>query len=406
MKLFSVLLAVPALVAGCGGEREQSGMCPDGETCSSATPEGLDFLGASTIDGIDLAGPLPTAVGGTQQIALAFGGIPVESFDLPYGADDDGGAAVVVTGTQGADVDVRGVATGENYLRIVDSTTGALYDRKMVAAAPATAVTAIPLTGEPSPDGPFAFAAGDVPFGLALATDVVISDSDFPQRVIDTSLTIDGLPAFDQPTWDSIDVTLAAGVYPLTITSGSAALPLQLTVVDHADRVYAPGSQTVIAGASSWVCFDAQATTATETLAIYGLSWTFSTALDPSIATVTADSTRPAARRPRSRRTRPRRSSSPRSPAARARPRRSRTARPARARYRRPARAHSRRRSRRASAPRPRCNAGAHLLGCASWRTRCSARSCAARFPVIASTKTRMSWPSSTSIRCRAATCS
>ncbi len=84
-----------------------------------------------------LSGPSPTAIGGTQDIALQYDPttghfVPL---DLPYTADDDGGIGVAIDHTAGSVVSVRGVASRTNYLRIIDATTGELFDRKELTGA-------------------------------------------------------------------------------------------------------------------------------------------------------------------------------------------------------------------------------------------------------------------------------
>jgi hypothetical protein len=86
-------------LVGCyGGERRNTGECPAGETCSDLTPTGLDFVGNSLIGELLLSGPRPTAIGGTQAVALEYDrgdGVDI-ALDLPFSADDDGAAGVKV----------------------------------------------------------------------------------------------------------------------------------------------------------------------------------------------------------------------------------------------------------------------------------------------------------------------
>ncbi len=66
-RLVSILLLAPACY---GGERAVSGKCPPGETCSSSTPYGLDFVPPALFDTVLIAGDTQVAVGGTMPIDL------------------------------------------------------------------------------------------------------------------------------------------------------------------------------------------------------------------------------------------------------------------------------------------------------------------------------------------------
>ncbi|MBA3454583.1 MAG: hypothetical protein H0T42_15950, partial [Deltaproteobacteria bacterium] len=138
--LLSTLLAAVPLVAACtGGERASSGECPAGEICSPETPRGLHFIGNAMSNQVfgSLFGPAPTAIGGTQEVALEWdrGDGNLVAFTLPYLADDDGANGVAVASTSGSVVTVRGTASRKNYLRIVEPQFDELYDRYELAAA-------------------------------------------------------------------------------------------------------------------------------------------------------------------------------------------------------------------------------------------------------------------------------
>src|SRR6185312_12992433 len=99
-RVLALLLAVPACF---GGERANTGQCPDGETCSPKTPNGLEFIGADLAGTLDLSGPSPTAIGGTQSVALQYDrgdGIEI-ALDLPYKAVTAGSLGISVTATSG-----------------------------------------------------------------------------------------------------------------------------------------------------------------------------------------------------------------------------------------------------------------------------------------------------------------
>src|SRR3569623_854047 len=133
MKRLLVLLLVPACT---GGERANSGQCPEGEVCSALTPRGLQFIGDDLVDTLTLVGPSATAIGGTQAIALQYdrGDNLLIALDLPYEAKTSGNLGVTVQQTRGSVVTVQGAASGTNYLRIVDADDGTLFDRKLLGA--------------------------------------------------------------------------------------------------------------------------------------------------------------------------------------------------------------------------------------------------------------------------------
>ena len=114
-----------------------TGQCPAGETCSPLTPNGLHFIGNQLADDLNLVGPAPTAIGGTQEVALQYDrgdGILI-ALDLPFTADDDGGHGVKVNATSGSVVTISGEGSRTNYLRILDADDGTLFDRKLLTGA-------------------------------------------------------------------------------------------------------------------------------------------------------------------------------------------------------------------------------------------------------------------------------
>ena len=110
--LYLSFLSLPLI--GCyGGERRNTGECPAGEVCSDLTPTGLDFIGNRLVGELLLSGPRPTAIGGTQAVALEYDrgdGVDV-ALDLPFSADDDGGIGVRVDAISGSQVVIRGAGS-------------------------------------------------------------------------------------------------------------------------------------------------------------------------------------------------------------------------------------------------------------------------------------------------------
>ncbi|HJK93178.1 MAG TPA: hypothetical protein RMH85_31670 [Polyangiaceae bacterium LLY-WYZ-15_(1-7)] len=125
------------------GERATMG-CPDDETCSDATPEGLQF---SAVAPSDWLGPLPgVALGGRQEIRFS----PLGGYTLPEFSVDPGGTLEVNEAVRigsGGRLDVVGVAEGTDYLRILAQDESGLLDRVQVTVAEADRVFVRPFAG-------------------------------------------------------------------------------------------------------------------------------------------------------------------------------------------------------------------------------------------------------------------
>ena len=262
------LLVALALVPACvGGERSDSGQCPTGETCSPETPSGLQFIGSSLLGAFVVGGPLATAIGGTQEIELdieAAIGVYVP-LNLAYTVDDDGGTGVRFDHQNGNIVTVRGAGSSSNYLRILDATTGDLFDRKMLTGSQIAAIAVVPATLDEIPTGmPVAYAAGQVDVGVALL------DAS-GERLVDTSM-VATLGGATQRAWDTLELPNASpGDFALSVTAGDSS-PSQLTVsvVGGADAMVAIDPASTIAPGDD-ICF--AATNAGRYVA--GLAWSF-----------------------------------------------------------------------------------------------------------------------------------
>ena len=270
------LVIASLLVPACyGGERHDSGACPAGETCSNLTPQGLEFIGATFADYPSVVGPSPTAIGGTQDIALDYERDVVGVYvplDLAYTAADDGGNGVALDHQAGSIVTMRGVASRTNYLRILDATTGELFDRHSLTGAAVSRLAIVPATTEIVPEGvDIAFATGTVKLGVALYGQVQESIGAQEERLIDQSMALD-LAGATQPTWDSLQLGAPAGTYPLVVTAGDKpSANLEVIVVDHIDQIAkAPDNATTLRPmGSTLVCFDAM----TDGHYVAGLEW-------------------------------------------------------------------------------------------------------------------------------------
>ncbi len=274
-RLYLASIAIVPLVGCYAGERRSTGECPAGETCSDVTPTGLDFIGNRLVDQFLLSGPLPTAIGGTQVVALEYDrgdGVDV-ALDMPYSADDDGGIGVKVSATSGSQVTVLGMGSRSNYLRILDG-DGLLMDRKELTGAALESMAIVPATYESIPaDRLVSFNVGERDLGIALYGDVQSSSGPASQRLVDTSMELT-LANAERKAWDTLRIDFAPGSYPLTITAGDKpANALDVVVVDHADSLAVLPNQptTIVANQSRSVCFEALA----GARYIAGLSWSF-----------------------------------------------------------------------------------------------------------------------------------
>jgi hypothetical protein len=228
------------VLVGCNGalgDRAMTGQCPE-ISCSPETPGGLAFYGEaisehSLIDGLfGTPGPSPTAVGGSQQIAI--GGLD----GLPYDAIADGTEGITVTGIQDDTVSIRGFAQGSNYLRIVDPETSELYDRKLFDGATITDLSLAPVEFEAGPRHEWAFLPGTVHVAIALWGDALIGDETLETRVVDSSMTVVTPPTSTAIAWDAFTFPAAVGSYSVQVAAGDQS-PAQLTfaVVDHIDSI-------------------------------------------------------------------------------------------------------------------------------------------------------------------------
>jgi hypothetical protein len=272
--LYLSFLSLPLI--GCyGGERYNTGECPAGETCSDLTPRGLQFIGNSLIGELLLSGPRPTAIGGTQAVALQYeraDGVDI-ALDLPFSADDDGGRGVTVDAISGSQVIVRGTGSRSNYLRILDS-DGLLMDRKELTGAAVGGMYLVPEGYESIPaDAQIAFAAGTREFGVAIYGEVQTSSGPRPQRLIDTSMDLQ-LAGSRRKAWDTIEADLTVGTSTLAVTAGDKpAANLDVIAVNHADSVapIQPIPTTVEPNSAPSICFQALA----AGRYIAGLTWTY-----------------------------------------------------------------------------------------------------------------------------------
>jgi hypothetical protein len=273
-RLLLASLSLP-LVACYAGERAATGECPAGETCSDATPRGLQFVGNHLVNDLLLSGPRATAVGGTQVVALQYDrgdGVDV-ALDLPYTADDDGGLGIKVESTSGSQVTVRGAGSRKNYLRILDS-DGLLMDRKELAGASLSRMELVSNDYETVSEGTLvAFAVGERELGVALYGDVQHSSGPVAERLVDTSMQL-SLAGSTKIAWDTLRLDAPVGTYALDVTAGDKpANTLDVVVVDHAETlaVLPSAPTTIMPNGSMSLCFEAKA----SGRHVIGLDWSF-----------------------------------------------------------------------------------------------------------------------------------
>lgn len=297
-RLFVSLMSLAALPACTGGERANTGDCPAGEVCSPDTPNGLHFIGNQLADSLNLVGPSPTAIGGSQEVALQYDrgdGILI-ALDLPFVADDDGGAGVHVTATSGSVVTITGVASRTNYLRITDP-SGALYDRKQLTAASLDTIELLPTTLERVPaHASLAWAPGTFDLAVGLYGQVQESGGPTEERLVDSSMTL-ALPGAQTTAWDTLHLSNAQpGTSTLMVTAGDKPpASIDVVVVADADSVVPLDSpDTLMTNVSADVCFSV--TSASRT--IIGLPWTFTVdgvakdaSVEPNCVSVTTTKT-------------------------------------------------------------------------------------------------------------------
>jgi hypothetical protein len=240
MRIFACLLVAPFAACMEAGERAATcpgwdqtcqTTCPAGETCSPSTPQGLHFGGAQTCRSTLSAVPLTTAVGGTQTITITgLNGLP---FTVAVGGD-----AFTAVASADESVAITGVHDGSAELRILEPTTGQLYDRVSLDVATATQARLDVCGGWWFDEAP----SHAIWVGSKEALQVQLQPSG-GGLLADESMSIALPPSSTSYEWDSFTpASLAAGALAVdvTLTSG-ATLTATGDVVDHADAItFAP----------------------------------------------------------------------------------------------------------------------------------------------------------------------
>jgi hypothetical protein len=245
--LFAASVFTFASAASCdGGDIAGTGICPEGETCSSETA-GLEFHGA--IMGEEFlnldAGVKVLASGGTQRIAIFDyqTGVP---FTQPFEPTVDAqlGSVSPAVGNQ---------ANGKGYLRIVDGATGTLNDRLQIAIAPVTGIRVHQTLLDSMAELPASEAAWVAPGGV-----MYVELTTATATAVDESMKLIGNGT--QTKWDRFVVgNPAPGTMQLLVKRGQLEQALTLKVVAGPDTIrdFSPLKSEVGRDTRQLLCFGA-----------------------------------------------------------------------------------------------------------------------------------------------------
>ncbi len=284
MALSACEFTTPGIRAGTGG------YCPEGEDCSDDTPQGLYFQGASFSDCVLFCdGAIKkTAVGGTQGVTAYEDEWADFPFDRPFAAAILGDSYAVEE-VSPPDVTVRANLADWSILRILDPTSGELFDRVSIDAAPLDYVLARP--------------AGALELGLiddiepwAIYTEhasvVIALYDEHGGRLVDedmaVSLSSGTTGALGRDRWDRLLLSgLEPGPVSLSVTAGEwAELEVELDAVDTVDAIekipdlWDDPAEPLPVGRTASYCFRGLS----GGVPVAGLDWAFASA-DAEIAT-------------------------------------------------------------------------------------------------------------------------
>ncbi|MCS6798778.1 MAG: hypothetical protein NZ898_09625 [Myxococcota bacterium] len=155
------LLVWTACLAEVPGERSESGRCPPGERCSSATPHGVTFVGHFFFDEAHVLRLGPVVSRGRFSIGLRLPDrTPLPAFDARasdgsiftvqrgegvFGPVDESGRPLH---SVDAHVVVSAQRAGRAYLRLIDPRSGELYDRLELSVFDLVDVSIVPVHDE------------------------------------------------------------------------------------------------------------------------------------------------------------------------------------------------------------------------------------------------------------------
>lgn len=200
------------------GERAQTGECPEGEVCSAATPDGLDFVGHAFWDDSQSLRLGPVLVGGTFDVgidALGKAELPGLAFEAedpavfavaqgegPFGPLLDGEPIYAVDGH----FTLTAKSAGTTMIRVVDPSTGELFDR---IAIEAYAVEDISITNMNDPERDYLLEGCEELLALRL----LAKSGSRELRAFDQSVQLraDGLVRAEEDFWDCFAYTAPKG---------------------------------------------------------------------------------------------------------------------------------------------------------------------------------------------------
>lgn len=224
-------------LAACvtSGDRSATGQCPQGEVCSSKTPQGLHFRGPDFADDwIADATIKRTAVGGTQTITIV-NAQDEQDLTFPYTATLDS-ANLTAGAPNGPLLTLSGANDGTAMLRIKDAADGKLFDRVTVQASLINATDVVAfhyeelLVNDPPPS---------VLVGAQIYLEARLWDSGL-HRLVDQSLDLGVDGATVQPiSWDTVQYTpTVTGTFTAHLLAGGAPRNgASITVVDAIDQL-------------------------------------------------------------------------------------------------------------------------------------------------------------------------
>ena len=218
-----------SLGCGVGGDRSTTGMCPTGETCSAATPNGLRFYGPGLGGTLDSA-PHPTVIGGMQTIR--FEDHRGAARLLPeHTATSDTPSVLEIVSSGNGEARVRGRSDGSARLRIADQNNQLLDRIALDSRQLARVDSAPPLLITDA--RPLAYAPGTQRVHAALF-------SSANERLVDESLTFGASAArysVTAGTWDTIDIEMPATDVTVAVATGAGPFTLTLRAAGPIDDI-------------------------------------------------------------------------------------------------------------------------------------------------------------------------
>lgn len=252
---FAAAIAVFGPAASCdGGERNQSGACPDQEVCSSETEDGLHFVGPIIGEGLfDSGGVKTLATGGTQTVSIEISHDGERSpFDLAFDAAIEGTAATIEA-RQTNRLVLRGGAPSSDHLRITDPVDGTLFDRIQIASQAITRIelsrTFIEAMARVPADNVILYSPGAVAY--------IRLRGDSGYSLVDEGMQLSG-PGITQIKWDQVRLgDLAPGMHhPLTVVVGGQTAQVEIPIVAGPDRLQESwGTTELVVGEPGIICY-------------------------------------------------------------------------------------------------------------------------------------------------------